>query len=491
MKTQSFAKGAVLLGLAAGLGKIFSAIFKIPLDRFFLHEEGMAIFNSAYNVYMFFFAAATAGIPLAISALVAGAQSEDEEKTVLSTALISVCSLLLLFGVALFIFAPFVAEATGIPQATEAFRVISPALFFCGISAAFKGFFQGRLNMQPSALGQVSDSFGRLLLGFICAYIFINAPVHQAAARALWGVPFGAILCSFIFVMFFIKGKCRFHFSFSRDILKKIVILSLPITLTASMHQIFNLIDTVSVVRSLTYFSYSSPLQAFGCFSRAVILYALPVAIAAAVSQSVLPAVTKSFKENNLNQLNYDVSLAVRLATAVALPCSMGFLAVPREILMLLFDTDTYYTTLSLIALSPLFLSVGATLASVLQGTGKGKWTVLSAVCAILCKITLNPLLIKFMGVNGAPLATTLSYFVFSALLWVFVSLIVSIRLPLASYLAKMSVCGMACFFAAHIISGYVHVVFTIIITAIIYLPLLFISHFVTSKEIKQIFSSK
>ena len=77
MKKQSFLHGAGILAVASILCKIMSAALKIPLDRLFLHEEGIGIYQSAYSIYNVFLAFCVTGIPIALSSMIAG--KDDEE----------------------------------------------------------------------------------------------------------------------------------------------------------------------------------------------------------------------------------------------------------------------------------------------------------------------------------------------------------------------------------------------------------------------------
>ena len=74
MKKQSYLNGALILVCANFLVKVIGAIFKIPLAGI-LEEEGMAIFNTAYNLYAALFVVATAGLPVAISKMVAASRA--------------------------------------------------------------------------------------------------------------------------------------------------------------------------------------------------------------------------------------------------------------------------------------------------------------------------------------------------------------------------------------------------------------------------------
>ena len=54
MKKQSFLTGAVILMIANAISKILGAVFKIPLT-YILNEDGMAVFNIAFEVYIMFY----------------------------------------------------------------------------------------------------------------------------------------------------------------------------------------------------------------------------------------------------------------------------------------------------------------------------------------------------------------------------------------------------------------------------------------------------
>ena len=73
-KKQSFLGGVATLTVAVALVKIIGALYKIPLGNI-LGTEGMTHFNAAYKIYGFLLALSTAGLPLALSKLVAEARA--------------------------------------------------------------------------------------------------------------------------------------------------------------------------------------------------------------------------------------------------------------------------------------------------------------------------------------------------------------------------------------------------------------------------------
>ena len=84
VKGQNYMHGAAILAVGVVIMKILGFIYKIPLGNI-LGDEGFSMFTSAYNIYYVFFTLATAGLPVALSRLVAEAdangRAKQEEKT--------------------------------------------------------------------------------------------------------------------------------------------------------------------------------------------------------------------------------------------------------------------------------------------------------------------------------------------------------------------------------------------------------------------------
>ena len=73
-KRRGFLGGAAILAGAVAITKLIGAVYKIPLGNL-LGKEGMGPFQAAYNVYSVLLTVSTAGLPLALSRLVAEADA--------------------------------------------------------------------------------------------------------------------------------------------------------------------------------------------------------------------------------------------------------------------------------------------------------------------------------------------------------------------------------------------------------------------------------
>ena len=72
---QSFLKGALILSAAGAISKILGAIYRIPLARL-IGAEGIGLYQMAYPIYTTILALATAGVPVAISILIARKETQ-------------------------------------------------------------------------------------------------------------------------------------------------------------------------------------------------------------------------------------------------------------------------------------------------------------------------------------------------------------------------------------------------------------------------------
>jgi len=70
MSGRRFLQGALILSTAGIIVKILGALYKIPLVRL-IGDEGMGLYAMVYPIFSTLLVLSTAGIPIAISIMVA------------------------------------------------------------------------------------------------------------------------------------------------------------------------------------------------------------------------------------------------------------------------------------------------------------------------------------------------------------------------------------------------------------------------------------
>ncbi len=161
LKKQSFLKGALIVAIANIVVKIIGALFKIPLTRFILGADGIAVYNASYTIYNVLFMVATAGLPVAISKMVSESAAKGnyaEVRRIFSVSKKLLITVGVLGMLIMFFGARIFADRLGISSAYTAMMALSPSLFFVAIMSVYRGLFQGLSNMVPTAVSEMIEA---------------------------------------------------------------------------------------------------------------------------------------------------------------------------------------------------------------------------------------------------------------------------------------------------------------------------------------------
>ena len=390
-----------------------SAMLKIPLDRFFLHEEGIAIYQSAYSIYNVFLAICVTGIPIALSSLVA--KSDDETAVSLcKSTFISVTAFTSLCAVLLIAFSsPLACLLSGgdDPLAQPALILLSLALPAMGVISSRRGYFQGKSHMTPSAVSQLAESFIKVALGIGLCALCLKWGISYGAAGAIGGVTLGALCAALVLEIFYRKTrKADASANFNNAI--KVIRLSVPMTLGAFAFTAVMLTDSLTVPKILASCGVeaSARLKMFGYLTRANTVYNLPATVITAFTASAVPSVATALAAKNSDKVSENVCKVIKLIFLVSVPAMLGMILFSKEILVLLYSSSAHWQLLSLAGVMTLIMPYIQTTTAMLQTFGVVWMPIAVSMAGVAVKGILNFFLIKQFGVEGAPLATVAAF---------------------------------------------------------------------------------
>ena len=433
MAKKSFFKGAVILGIAGIIVKVFGAFFRIPLANI-IGDTGMGYYQTAYPVYVLLLTLSTAGIPTAIARLVSERTTEGKHKEAYRIFTVSFL-LLLAMGIVtsllLFLGAPYIVQyMKGEPEAIYSMRSIAPALLFVPIMAAFRGYFQGQQDMTPTASSQVIEQAFRVVFGLSMAVILLPAGLKFAAAGASAGAAAGGFFGLIgIFAIYMrrrsvIRENCRNspdgESEAAKSILWKIVVIAVPVTIGAAIMPIMTNIDLAIVVRRLVQSGYSSAEanSLYGQLSGfATPLINLPQVLTQAIAMSLVPAVASAFSAKDQEFLRYNTAFGIRTAMIIGMPCSVGLMVLSKPIMLLLYPAQQASAvnaaeSLFILAFGAIFLSLVQTLTGILQGVKRQLIPVINLAIGAGIKVIITYVLtgIPSVNVKGAAAGTAAAY---------------------------------------------------------------------------------
>ena len=228
-KQQSFLHGSVILIAATVLAKIIGAIYRIPLTNL-LDSDGMGYYSTAYDLYVPMYSIAMAGLPIAISRMVAEYVTKNRYKDVTKTLHAAQVIFLVTGSIAFILLILLAFLSTGrlsitifglnIGKFFESFNrntlipilAIAPSILFCCLMSAYRGYFEGLGNMTPTGVSEVIEASGKLIFGYTLAFFILKTTgnTFYAAAGALIGVTIGELFCTLYLFFFFIESIALF-----------------------------------------------------------------------------------------------------------------------------------------------------------------------------------------------------------------------------------------------------------------------------------------
>ena len=303
MNKQSLVKGSIILGVAGILTRFLGLFFRWPLIML-IGDEGIGYYQMSYPLYMFFIAMAS-GIPVAMSKMISernAVNDIDGSFQVMKESSI----LMMIIGtgttLSLFIFAtPIISLLKWDSKAYYSLIGISFAPLVISFLTVFRGFFQGFQNMTPSAVSQILEQVGRVVVGVGLAVFLLPKGIEYAAGGAAFGATAGAVFGgSYLYTRY---KNIRRQYGVKKiktnpELLNTILKIAIPISLGTTVGSIMNLIDSILVPQKL--------LQSGLTNTESTILYAQltgkasvivnePLTLSMAICTSLIPIIAENF----------------------------------------------------------------------------------------------------------------------------------------------------------------------------------------------------
>ena len=514
---NGFVGGIIILTVSNLLVKVTGLLFKIPMN-YIMGDTGMGYYNSAYSIYTLFYMLSTSGLPVAISVTVSEKRAQGKigsAKKVFHLALAVFAAIGLLAFALMFFASDKLALLISSELSAMSVAAAAPTILFVCVSGAYRGYFQGCGNMMPTAVSQLIEAIGKLLIGIACALyaIHMGAEIHVVAAYAVFGLTAGSFVgMLYLVITGFVRGDrdlvTEHEIDYTSDktgsIFRRFLAISIPVTLSASVMSLTNTLDTAMIQRILILSGMTAEeaTAAYGNYtSLAVPLFNLPPVLIYPIAYSLVPVVAAAAGDGKFEAARDKIRVSLKYALIIGLPCAMGLSALSDPILCLLYnDTSAHAAAmlLTLLAPSSLLVCILAITNSVLQGCGKEKMPVISMLAGGGVKLLSGMLLIKLCGISGAPMSTFLCYLTVTVMNLAFTVRYTKVRLT-PGMLYKPLLSAVVCSLSAVLVNSILKpalgsspaCVSSVLVAAVVYLTMLILLGEVSLTDIKNIIKSK
>ena len=426
---KTFVKGAVILGVAGLICKVIGAFFRIPLYN--MLGDGMQYYEAVYPYYSTLLVISSAGLPTAISRMVAermavgdvlGAKRVFRKSQVLLLAIGFVTTMLMFFG------ADFLARTTVGPEAAMSFRVMSPALLIVSLMCSYRGYLQGLQKMTGTAMSQLAEQAGKLAIGLYLAAKWMPRGLEYGAMGAVAGVTISELLALIVVGVFYFMRKRDIELqavtnentSSGTGIIRGLLAIAIPVTIGASIMPITGIADASLIKRTLLDIGFSeaaASMRYVALRSNVTNIINMPAVLTIALAMSLVPAISAARTANDQKGIHTVSAMGIKLAMFIGIPCAVGLFALSAPVIDLLYNIDPQRLEIASAlmrtsAVGVIFLSLVQTLTGILQGAGKQHIPVINLFIGGLVKVVLMLTLMRNpqIEIQGAAISTTACY---------------------------------------------------------------------------------
>ena len=423
---HKFLKGTLILTISSIVVKVIGSLNWIILSRV-MGGEGIGLYQMGFPIYLMAITVSSAGIPVAISIITAEKLAQKDYLGAQRVFHISLRLLLLtglIFSGALLFGAGWLIDNHLIRDGRAYYSIIAlaPAVFFVTFLSSFRGYLQGWQIMTPTAASEIVEQLTRVVTMIFFANMFMPRGLAYAAGGASMGAGVGAFCGLLVLCWFYARLKKQFHNEINNqkvefakesswDVVKRLVRLALPVSMSSLMLPVVANLDLLIVPARLEVagFNVSEATEMFGYLTgMAVPLINLSTILTASLAISLVPAISESRIMKDQAGIKAKLKTAFSVTSIITIPCTIGLFILAEKIATMIYNAPNAAPAIQTMSTAIFMLGLHQVSTGILQGLGKTTIPVINMIIAATTKVVLSWVLtaIPEMGIKGAAWAT-------------------------------------------------------------------------------------
>jgi stage V sporulation protein B len=382
VRIDKFYKDSFILTLSNLVTGVIGFLFSIILSRK-LGPEGLGLYGLIMPIYGLLLCITCEGLITSVSRISAVCFSKKDFRNVNRT-VTTVLGLVLLwsFGVALLTF----LNSEGIAgffikdqRASEAIRILCPALVFVPLSAVIKGYFYGLGKFRITASADIVEKLLRVLvlLGVIATLSLKDMKSLVSAAYLALTV---GELTSLAILYFFQKSyRNRFKGGISKSksriqLMFDVFVIACPLYINGILSSILSAASTLILPRRLVQagFAYKDALSLIGKFTgMAYNITFLPFIIVGSMMTVLVPDLSTSAGKKDTWAVESRIAQVLKVSCMVGMASLVISLTIPDILGELFYGRKDLGRMISFAAITGFFSYLSAPTFGILNGLGK------------------------------------------------------------------------------------------------------------------------
>ncbi|MED1782989.1 polysaccharide biosynthesis protein [Brevibacillus fortis] len=423
LKKSHFLAGALILAIAGILSKVIGMFYRIPLQEI-VGDRGLGLYQEVYPLYLTFLILATAGVPVALSRVIAEALAEGKQGSIgqiLARSMVMMGAIGLVLFALLYASSPLIAKLMGNPHLIEPIRAISMSLLFVPLIAVIRGFFYGHQKMLFVGLSQIVEQTLRVVFILVASLYLVS--LGEDTDTVITGVNFGTMISTFLSLGFlallmWLHNRKNSVFSgaewgrltwwYDRTFFLSMWRIAWPICISALVIPIFSLTDSFLAINIFRYIWNVDGLTAdtwFGIYSRGGPLLQMASLFGSSIALSIVPAIAEAMRQKDQERITTLTKLSLRFAWLIGLPAGLGLTAVAEGANLALYGDMEGTRAMAILGITAIPLSLLLATNGILQGIGKEKIPARHLLYGVIVKVLATLVFTSMFGMDGLSLS--------------------------------------------------------------------------------------
>lgn len=422
-------RGTAWLTASNFISRLLGAIYIIPwyiwMGTYAATANGL--FTMGYNIYAWFLLISTAGIPVAVAKQVAkyNTMQEEEHSFALIRSFLGFMTVLgLAFALILYLFAPWLADLSGVGKdLIPIMQSLAWAVLIFPSMSVIRGFFQGMNNLKPYAMSQIAEQVIRVIWMLLATYIImkLGSKDYLSAVTQSTFAAFVGMVASFAVLFYFLYKEGLLQKVFetrdkidSKSLLVDTIKEAIPFIITGSAIQLFQILDQMTFINSMKWFTnYSNEdlVVMFSYFSaNPNKITMILISVGVSIGSVGLPLLTENYVKGDLPAASRLVQDSITMLFLFLLPATVGVVMVGEPLYTVFYGKpDSLALGLFVFAvLQSTILGLYMVLSPMLQAMFRNRKAVLYFVYGSLAKIVLQLPSIAIFHSYGPLISTTI-----------------------------------------------------------------------------------
>ncbi|WP_040950075.1 stage V sporulation protein B [Gorillibacterium massiliense] len=465
-------QGAMILLAAGAVNRLLGFIPRITLPRV-IGAEGVGLYQMAWPLLTVILTLVTGGIPLAVAKLVAEAESEGNTRKirqVLSQSLtLTVTMGFALAGLCLAA-APIITRTLFTDERVlHPFLAMLPIVPIVGVSSVFRGYFQGKQNMIPTASSQTAETISRIAGMLILSYLLLPYGIGYAAAGGMLGTLAGEIVGMAVILAHY-RSHVRSRTNSPENSLKqlqeppyvaaksrratfrKLIQITTPVTASRLVGSFSYFFESVLTVQSLAIAGVATAAATaqYGALQGMVLpVLLLPGVLTYSLSVSLVPSLSEAAARNDMVTIHKRLHQSIKLALVTGAPFAVFMYILADPICYYLYHNSEIGVMLKMLAPAAVFIYCQGPLQATLQALNRPGTALVNTLIGSIIKLGLIYLLAAkpTFGILGAIMAIILNTMIVTVLHWNSVSRLLRFSLPSSVFMKTALASAAVAFF--------------------------------------------